>query len=62
MAPIPGAIPEKFFFTVRDDSVAQLLNQGLGKRVSVGYEQHKGIPTACFGDTEFFIVKARYLE
>jgi hypothetical protein len=62
MAPIPGAIPEKFFFTVREDVVAQQINQGLGKRISLSYEQHKGVPTALFGDTEFFIVKAKYLE
>ena len=62
MSPVPGAIPEKFFFTVRDDAVAQQLNQGLGKRVSLSYQQHKGVPTACFGETEFFIVKAKFLE
>lgn len=61
MSPIPGAVPEKFFFTVRDEAMAQLINQGLGKKISLGYEQHKGLPTACFGDTEFFIVKAKYL-
>ena len=62
MAPIPGAIPEKFLFTVRDGTLAELMNRGLGKRISLGYEQHKGVPTSCFGETEFFIVKARYLE
>jgi len=62
MSPIPGAIPEKFLFTVRDEAVAQLLNQGLGRRVSLNYEQHKGVPTACFGETEFYIVKAKALE
>ena len=62
MAPVPGAIPEKFFFTVRDDAVAQQINGGLGKRISIGYEQHKGVPVSCFGETEFFIVKARFLE
>jgi hypothetical protein len=62
MAPIPGAIPEKFFFTVRDEAVAELINQGLGKRISVAYQQHKGVPTTLFGETEFFIVRARYLE
>jgi hypothetical protein len=62
MAPIPGAIPEKFFFTVRDDALAQQMNQSLGKRVALSYEQHKGVPTACFGETEFFIVKAKFLE
>jgi hypothetical protein len=62
MSPVPGAVPEKFFFTVRDDGVAQQVNQGLGKRISLSYEQHKGVPTACFGETEFFIVKAKFLE
>jgi hypothetical protein len=62
MSPIPGAIPEKFFFTVRDDAVAETINRGLGKRLSLGYEQHKGVPSVCFGETEFFIVKARYLD
>ena len=62
MSPVPGAIPEKFFFTVTDDAVAQQMNQGVGKRVSLSYEQHKGVPTVCFGETEFFIVKARFLE
>ena len=62
MSPVPGAIPEKFFFTVRDEAVAQQVNQGLGKRVSLSYEQHKGVPTVCFGETEFFIVKAKFLE
>jgi hypothetical protein len=62
MAPIPGAIPEKFFFSVRDDALAQQINQGLGKKMSLSYEQHKGVPTACFGETEFYIVKAKYLE
>lgn len=62
MSPIPGAIPEKFFFTVRDEAVAELMNQGLGKRISLGYQQHKGVPTDLFGESEFFIVKVRYLE
>jgi hypothetical protein len=62
MSPVPGAIPEKFFFTVRDEAIAQQMNQGLGKRVSLSYEQHKGVPTVCFGDSEFFVVKAKFLE
>ena len=62
MSPVPGAVPEKFFFTVPDEATAQQVNQGLGKRVSLSYEQHKGVPTVCFGETEFFIVKAKFLE
>lgn len=62
MSPVPGAVPEKFFFTVREETVAQQINQGLGKKMSLRYEQHKGVPSVCFGETEFFIVEAKSLE
>ncbi len=53
---LPGAAPEKFFFTVRDDAVATQVNAAAGKRVSLQYEQHKGLPSSCFGDTDYFVV------
>lgn len=53
---MPGAAPEKFLFTVRDDAVAARLNAVMGKRVALLYEQHKGIPSSCFGETEYFVV------
>ena len=53
---LPGAAPEKFFFTVRDDAVAAQVNAAAGKRVTLQYEQHKGLPSSCFGDTDYFIV------
>lgn len=62
MSPVPGAVPEKFFFTVRDEAVALQVNEALGKRISLSYQQHKGVPTVCFGESEFFIVKAKILE
>ena len=62
MMPVPGSIPEKFLFTVRDDRVAGEINDSLGKKVSINYEQHIGIPTSCFGDTEYFITKIRVLD
>lgn len=52
---MPGAIPEKFEFTVRDDAVAHELEQALSKRVVLSYEQRKGVPSSCFGDTEYFV-------
>ncbi len=52
---LPGAMPEKFLFTVRDDEVAKRINALAGQRVSLVYEQHKGLPTSCFGDTEYFV-------
>lgn len=59
---IPGAAPEKFLFTVRDDAVAQQLNAVAGKRVTLKYEQHRGLPTSCFGDTDYFVVGVAVIE
>jgi hypothetical protein len=59
---MPGAAPEKFLFTVRDDAVAAQLNAAAGKRVALRYEQHKGLPTSCLGDTDYFVVGLREIE
>ncbi|HEY6825302.1 MAG TPA: hypothetical protein VI259_00515 [Gemmatimonadaceae bacterium] len=56
---MPGAAPEIFSFTVRSDSLAQVLNKLNGQKVVLDYKQHKGVPTACFGETEYFVVGAR---
>ena len=53
---MPGAIPEKFTFTVRDDATASRINALAGERVVLSYQQHKFIPSSCFGDTEYFVV------
>ncbi len=62
MVSIPGTTPEKFYFTVRDDTVAQRINQSLGKRVALSYRQHKGIPSSCFGETEYFVSDVKTVE
>jgi len=58
LASMPGAIPERFAFTVREEAVVQQLQNNIGKRVQVTYEQHKGVPTTCFGETEYFATRA----
>lgn len=55
MVNLPGAMPEIFRFTVRDDAVAERINQSMGQRVRLHYEQHMGIPTTCFGETDYFV-------
>lgn len=52
---MPGAIPEKFEFTVRDERIVDELNRNAGRKVILSYEQHKGLPTSCFGDTQYFV-------
>ena len=57
MANLPGAMPQIFAFSVRDDAVAKQISTLAGQRVSLTYEEHPGIPTSCFGDTDYFVVK-----
>ena len=59
LATVPGAIPEKFEFSVRDDDVASQISAAMGKRVVLGYAQRKGVPSSCFGDTEYFVEKVQ---
>ena len=59
---LPGAAPEKFLFTVRDPEVAKRVNAAAGQRVALTYEQHKGLPTNCFGDTDYFVTDVRVIS
>lgn len=54
---LPGVVPEKFEFSVRDEAVAEQISANMGKRMVLSYGQHKGVPGSCFGDTEYFIEK-----
>ena len=52
------AVPEKFEFTVRDAAVVDKINQHIGQKVVLEYEQHRGFPR-CFGDSEHFVINVR---
>jgi hypothetical protein len=56
---MPGSMPEKFLFSVRDEAVAARINATMGKRVALTYEQHIGVPTSCFGETEYFVTDVK---
>lgn len=60
MVTVPSITVETFLFTVRDEAVVRAINENLGKRMALSYEQHKGLP-GWFGDTEYYVVKARRL-
>jgi len=55
----PGVAPEMFAFSTRSDSIAAELNKVTGQRVVLTYEQHKGLPRKCFGETEYFVIGVR---
>ena len=59
MTTVPGTAPVIFPFSVRDDATARRIEQVAGQRVALDYQQHKGIPTSCFGETEYFVTGVR---
>jgi hypothetical protein len=59
MVSLPGTAPEIFPFTVRDEAVARRIEASMGRRVSLTYEQHMGLPTSCFGETAYFVTGVR---
>ena len=61
MVNLPGQLAGTFQFTVRDDSIAALITKAQGQRVAVSYTQHKGLPTSCFGETEYFVKGVKVL-
>jgi len=52
---VAGVQPEVWDFTVRDEAVARQLAAAVGERVQLHYAQHRGLPSSCFGDTEYFV-------
>ncbi len=59
---MPGTQAEKFMFTVRDDAVAKRINETVGKRVRLIYEEHIGVPTSCFGETGYYVHDVQLLD
>lgn len=59
---MPGTVAEKFQFSVRDDAVAGQINNSMGRRVSLDYEEHVGVPTNCFAETRYFVTGVRVIE
>ena len=62
MVTMPGTVAEKFAFTVPTEAVAAQLNANVGKRLALHYQQHRWIPSSCFGDTEYFVTDMRIAE
>jgi hypothetical protein len=52
---VSGVAPQIWSFTVRDQKVADKLNASIGKRVRLHYDEHRGVPSSCFGDTQYFV-------
>ncbi len=60
MVNMPGAMSQIFVFSVRSDSVARAINDAMAKgRLELQYDEHRGVPTTCFGETNHYVVGVR---
>lgn len=59
---MPGTQAEKFFFSVRDEKVAHRINETVGKRVRLIYEEHLGVPSSCFAETNHYVTDVELLD
>lgn len=59
---VPGTQAEKFYFSVPDEAVAKRINETIGQRVRLVYEQHIGVPTSCYAETQYYITDVQVIE
>lgn len=52
---VAGVAPQIWQFSARDPKVAEQLSRYVGERVQLHYTEHVGIPTNCFGETQYFV-------
>ncbi|HLK36282.1 MAG TPA: hypothetical protein VKU41_05980 [Polyangiaceae bacterium] len=62
MVNMAGQQAQMFSFTVPDDKVAQDIESNAGHRIELHYEEHRGIPSSCFGDTQYFVTSVKRTE
>lgn len=52
---VGGVAPQIWDFSVRDAAVVEQLHKAVGRQVRLHYDEHRGLPTNCFGETDYFI-------
>jgi hypothetical protein len=51
---VGGVAPQIWDFSVRDEAIAQQLHKAVGQQLRIHYSEHRGLPTDCFGETDYF--------
>lgn len=59
MSTQPGIAPVIWSFSARNDAAVRQLSIAIGRRVVLYYQEHRGIPTRCFGETQYFVDSLR---
>jgi hypothetical protein len=55
MTTVPGVAPTIWAFSVREDSLVTKLREAVGQNVRLHYREHRGVPTTCFGETNYYV-------
>ncbi|MEO8295057.1 MAG: hypothetical protein ABI613_06020 [Gemmatimonadota bacterium] len=55
MTTVPGVAPTLWQFSVRNGDVAEKVRAAIGQRVALHYTEHRGVPTDCFGMTDYYV-------
>lgn len=62
MTTVPGVAPLIWSFSVWDNAMAEQITGHLGKKVVVHYREYRGLPTDCFGTTDYFVDSVKVVE
>jgi hypothetical protein len=54
---VGGVAPQIWHFSVRDEGVVEQLHKAVGQQLRLHYEEHRGLPTTCFGETDYFVTR-----
>ncbi|HKR37343.1 MAG TPA: hypothetical protein VJT10_21015 [Steroidobacteraceae bacterium] len=51
---VGGVAPQIWYFSTRDEKLAQQFSSAVGEQVRLHYTEHRGVPTNCFAETPYF--------
>jgi hypothetical protein len=51
---VGGVAPQIWYFSTRDEKLAQQLASSVGDQIRLHYAEHRGVPTSCFAETPYF--------
>jgi hypothetical protein len=51
---VGGVAPQIWYFSTRDEKLAQQFSAAVGEQIRLHYTEHRGVPTNCFAETPYF--------
>jgi len=59
---VGGVAPQIWYFSTRDEAVAQKLFSAVGRQVQLHYSEHRAVPISCFAETPYFATDFKVLD